>query len=126
MRDRCKSPANYHSYHNYGGRGIKVCERWEASFDDFMEDMGPRPTPDHQLDRIDNEGDYEPGNCRWVTRKVNNNNRSTNRRITYKGVTKNLKEWADHLGVHDGTLHGWLGKGLTMSDIVAKVAERTE
>lgn len=71
---RCTSKKDP-GYKNYGGRGIKVCDRWLNSFDDFFSDMGARPSPDLSLDRIDNSGNYEPGNCRWATRSQQNNNR---------------------------------------------------
>ena len=75
MKSRCNNP-NYDRYHNYGGRGIKVCERWH-DFRNFYKDMGKR-LPDLTLDRIDNSGDYEPGNCEWVTWEKQNNNRRPN------------------------------------------------
>jgi len=74
MKKRCYCKNNI-NYNIYGGRGITVCDRWRNSFTALYEDMGPRPTSKHQLDRIDNDGNYEPGNCRWVTRLENMHNR---------------------------------------------------
>ena len=73
MKARCNNPKTTH-YYRYGGRGIKVCDRWEVSFENFIKDMG-EPPRGLTLDRIDNDGNYEPGNCRWVSHKENCNNR---------------------------------------------------
>lgn len=74
MRTRCRNPRSA-SYHNYGGRGIKVCERWDL-FDNFLADMGLKPSPQHSLDRFpNNDGNYEPGNCRWATNYEQQNNK---------------------------------------------------
>ena len=67
MKARCGNPKSQ-SYKHYGGRGIKVCDRWTESFSNFLSDMGERPNPELQIDRINNDGDYTPSNCRWATR----------------------------------------------------------
>lgn len=81
MKQRCHNP-KHPSYHNYGGRGITVCNRWRTSFKDFYADLGSRTTPKHTIDRINNEGNYEPGNVRWATRHENNmNTRKQSRKV---------------------------------------------
>lgn len=98
MIKRCEDPNNT-SYENYGGRGIKVCERWRHSFANFLADVGLKPSPDHSLDRKDNDGNYEPANCRWATREEQANNQQNNRLISYNGEIKTLAEWAKFLNV---------------------------
>lgn len=73
IRRRCNSPT-YHNYPRYGARGIKVCERWDI-FENFLADMGPRPAPGYSVERINNDGNYEPSNCKWATQKEQNNNK---------------------------------------------------
>lgn len=90
MRARCRNP-KHKKYHRYGGRGIKICERWD-SFAAFREDMGERP-PGATLDRVDNNGDYEPANCRWADQKQQQRNRANNRMLTIYGKTMSLAEW---------------------------------
>lgn len=104
MKQRCQNPRNK-SYHNYGGRGIRVCREWQryeafrswALSNGFAENM--------TLDRIDNDGDYSPENCRWTTLKVQNNNQRQTVRITYRGITRTLHEWADFLSMSASTLY---------------------
>lgn len=96
LKDRCYNPKHI-SYPNYGGRGIGVCERW-SSYDNFFEDMGERP-PNTSLDRIDNNGDYEPGNCRWASNLDQHNNKRNNVKVTYMGETRTLSQWATALGI---------------------------
>lgn len=96
---------------DYKGRGIRVCERW-LKFENFLADMGPRPSPAHSIDRIDNGGHYEPGNCRWATSVQQNRNRRSNRPVTAKGRTRLVVEWAADLGITPEALawrldHGW-------------------
>ncbi len=118
MRARCLSPSNA-SFPSYGGRGISVCDRWrfgeggKGGFECFVEDMGPRP-PGHTLDRYpDNDGNYEPGNCRWASAREQARNRRTSRAVIINGSRMTLAEACERLGrnyeaVHRRIVrHGW-------------------
>lgn len=104
MKNRCRNP-NYFLFFRYGGRGIKVCERWLHSYDNFVGDLGERPTPQHSLDRINNDGDYEPSNCQWATKFEQSNNRRNVYTITLDGETKSLKQWCLILKLPYKTIH---------------------
>jgi hypothetical protein len=114
MIARCYDKKN-NRYHRYGGRKkpIKVCDRWldpVYGLRNFIEDMGFPPSPEFEVDRINNDGDYEPGNCRWATAEQQANNRCSNRKITWNGVTKNLGQWAKIQGIPKDTLWRRLNK----------------
>lgn len=111
MLHRCRNP-NSRMFKNYGGRGITVCERWHT-FDNFFADMGPRPSPKHSIDRIDVNGNYEPGNVRWATSIEQNRNLRTNKRITINGEVKTLAEWLRFYGVSSVTYYRRLREGMT-------------
>lgn len=117
IRERCENPKNP-SYHRYGGRGIKVCERWQT-FENFRDDMGEKPSKDHSIDRMDNDGNYEPDNCRWATRLEQTWNTRRNRYFELNGENLILSEWARRLGTSTDTIDmrlkaGWpLEKALT-------------
>jgi len=106
MHQRCKNP-KCAGFEHYGGRGIKVCERWNYSIA-FLVDMGPRPSPKHSLDRIDNDGDYTPENCRWSLIAEQLRNTRRNKRITFRGETRCLADWAQLYGLDPNTLHARL------------------
>lgn len=91
------------AYPRYGGRGVQVCESWRRSFETFYADMGDRPMG-RSLDRIDNDGDYTPSNCRWATPSEQNNNQQSNRVIVYNGVAYTLAQLARKTGLRAGTL----------------------
>lgn len=116
MKERCASPNN-HAYARYGGRGIKVCERWRNSFAAFRDDMGPRPDR-HSIDRIDNDGDYCPENCIWADYKTQGRNKRSNRSITHNGETKLLVEWAEESGVGIKALWRRLELGWKFEDAI--------
>ena len=103
MRSRCNRPT-HHNYSFYGAKGIKICERWDSSFENFLEDMGLPPTDDHTLDRIDSLGNYCKENCQWIPFLENRRKQKASRWITYQGETLSLAEWSRRLGVNRTTL----------------------
>lgn len=119
MRARCRNPKNKH-FADYGGRGIKICARWQE-FGAFFFDMGPRPTPQHTLDRKNNDGHYEPKNCRWATGKEQaaNKRRSLSKFLTVGDRTLLVVEWAKETGVKAQTINWRLRNGRTPQQAIA-------
>ena len=109
MRQRCSNPTDRY-YASYGGRGIKVCERW-AEFENFLADMGRRPSSKHTIDRINNDGNYEPENCRWATQLEQAQNTTRTHWITHNGRTQSLSSWAKEVGLPYAALKIRLRKG---------------
>lgn len=103
MINRCTNK-NGEDYHNYGGRGITVCDRWMNSFENFLADMGEKPSKKMSIDRINNDGPYSPDNCRWATNKEQSLNKRTNALLTIKGVTKTQTEWAYYTGINQSKI----------------------
>lgn len=121
MRKRCLNP-NSRAYDRYGGRGITICGRWLNSFEAFLEDTGERPSPEHSLDRIDNNGNYEPGNVRWATASTQGNNRRSTRLLTVSGRTMSHKEWASELGVSVYMIRSRAEAGLKDGEFLAALS----
>ena len=105
MKQRCSNPNN-HKYPLYGARGISVCSRWFESFDNFVSDMGPRPSSRHSIDRVNNDGNYEPSNCRWATAKEQWENSRQNRHpVEIKGEKITLSEACRRAGLPYSRVH---------------------
>lgn len=105
MKQRCLN-IKHDSYSTYGGRGIKVCPRWLESFESFLSDMGRKPSKDHSIERVNNNGDYEPSNCVWATKWEQAKNRSTNRFLEFNGQRLCLMDWSRKVGIPFRTLRG--------------------
>lgn len=117
MKRRCEDPRTT-NFALYGGRGIVVCERWRTSFESFFEDMGPRPSRRHSLDRINNHGNYEPENCRWATKKTQSRNTRTNRTLLYNGDQLSVAALCELSGISRSTMTNRLKRGWTVEEAV--------
>lgn len=117
MHQRCYN-FNHPAFKNYGGRGIKVCDRWLNNFDNFLSDMGSRPSQKHSLDRYPNKnGNYEPDNCCWHLIGVQNRNKRTNIWIRFNNIQMVAKDWATLFNIHPTSLSKHLAKGKSLSEI---------
>lgn len=113
MKSRCSRKVA-HNYKYYGGRGITVCDRWRDSFENFLADMGPRP-PKHSLDRINNDGNYEPGNCRWASDIVQKRNKRSVALVEYDGRSRHIADWAVEIGISHEILYRRLRMGWSVA-----------
>jgi len=112
MKQRCLNP-NTKYYNDYGGRGIKICDRWLNSFENFMEDMGLPPSHKHSIDRIDPEGNYTPENCRWATDKAQARNRRNTVLIKIGDEAKCITDWLRIKDISPYTYYRRIRKGMT-------------
>lgn len=110
MIERCYSP-HYKRFRDYGGRGIRVCDEWRSNYEFFLRDVGPAPTSDHQLDRINNDGNYEPGNVRWATVTEQQRNRRSNVYVESGGERMTIAAWSDRTGIPAKTISRRLREG---------------
>lgn len=110
MLDRCCRASHKH-FDRYGGRGISVCQEWRDDYLAFLEHIGRRPSSQHSLDRIWNDGNYEPGNVRWATDQQQNRNRSGVVHLEYQGICLPVAEWADRTGIDQATIKSRLRRG---------------
>ncbi len=115
MRQRCLNPGAV-GFKSYGARGITICGRW-SSFETFLSDMGPRPMGT-TLDRIDNDGNYEPSNCRWATRKEQARNRRSSHIVTIGGSSRTIAEWAEMAGLDQHTIIKRIARGISGVDLL--------
>jgi len=116
MRRRCNSPSSP-SFKNYGGRGIAVCEKWNASFHAFVEDMGERP-PGYSIERIDVNGDYEPSNCKWIPRNHQSRNTRRSRIFEFNGVPYALWDLTKASGLKPDTVKERIERGLALDEVI--------
>ena len=114
IRQRCNNPNNK-GYKDYGGRGIRMSEEWN-SYEKFIAYVGRRPSEDMSLDRINNDGNYEPGNVRWATQAQQDANKRNSRKVEFRGEIKCLFEWVKELGLNYGTVHNRLDYGWTAEE----------
>lgn len=120
MKKRCLNPKNPRFIH-YGGRGITVCERWLHSYGNFLADMGRRPSAGHSIDRIDNDGNYEPANCRWATAEQQSLNRQDTLLLSFNGEVIPLVQWGRQQGIRPRTIRARLYRGWSVEAALTTV-----
>ncbi len=117
---------SHHAYKNYGGRGIAVCSSWLESFSNFVKDMGEKPTPEHTLDRIDNNKDYSPENCKWSTPKEQSSNKRNNVKYTYNGLTLTATDWSLRLGGNRHLVRDRIKNGMDIEKAISTPVRKSK
>lgn len=129
MIQRCHTPGSK-SFKDYGARGIFVCDRWRYSFKNFITDMGRRPSAGYSIERIKNAIGYEPGNCKWATRREQGRNQRSNHLLTFCGETKVIADWAVKTGLLSATISyrvlklGWTAERALTTPLLRKHARK--
>lgn len=123
IKSRCYQPSTY-AYKWYGARGIKICEKWKNDFLAFLSDVGCAPTPNHSIDRIDSNGNYEPGNCRWIPIKEQQKNQTSNVYLEYKGQKRIQSDWARILDCRYHSIWAHLQKGFPFKTFAERAEKR--
>lgn len=117
IKDRCYNPKHRH-YADYGGRGITMCDEWKDDFEAFYRDMGPRPSPEHSIDRVENDKSYSKDNCRWATAEEQANNRRSNLVYELNGVFKTLPDWCSDLGLNYKQTYQRIYRGMLFEEAI--------
>lgn len=123
MKNRCAN-SKCDMYYRYGGRGIQVCKRWAMSFQNFLADMGRKPTQKHSIDRKRINGNYTPSNCRWATAKEQSVNTSRNKFLEYNGERKTISQWCAHLGLSGSGIHCRIYNGWSLKKALSTPSRR--
>jgi hypothetical protein len=123
IKQRCNN-LDHQSYENYGGRDITICKRW-TKFEVFLRDIGEKPFLGAELDRKDNDGNYQPGNVKWVTRTTNQRNKRTNHKLTYKNKTLCMSEWVELTGITESAIRNRLRSNWSIDKILTTPVKKT-
>lgn len=123
MKERCLNPKSP-NYHLYGGRGIKICDRWLHSFENFLEDMGHKPNRKYSIERIDVDGNYEPSNCKWATNEEQQNNKRNSVKVSIDGKNYSVKQLAEKYSIKESRIRNWKRRNKSIPDMLNKIINK--
>lgn len=123
MKRRCYCKTDK-QYSRWGGRGITVCDKWKESFPNFLSDMGEKPSPYHTIDRIDNNGNYTPENCKWSNPKEQSRNRRSNKWYEYNGLKMIITDWGNYFGISSHAIQQKIRRGSTFDEVFEYYTEK--